>query len=338
MTLQVFPVSSLSVTLSVHRAALESRRPELEATLRAGAGREGTARMEEDWARLLAVCQTWGQDLEQAEARIHRLEGELESLDRRLEEVEGDCVAWCLPPSLDTAPGELRELEASLQGLGALGDSLQVARAAKDHLPTAVAAGIRLLELERRLGAVQDAGAARRCQLAMLEVQEEPGSQQFLARGVGEGWQRCLTEDNVPYFVSHGSSSTQWDHPQFLALLSQLATMNTVKYSAYRLALKLRKVQQRLCLDLLDIASAEVCFDSHGLTQEKHDLTIRVPEMVTVLTSVYETLHQCEPEDIEVELCVDLALNWILNVFDCQRLGFTRVLSFKLALVSRLEK
>ena len=99
------------------------------------------------------------------------------------------------------------------------------------------------------------------------------------------------------------------------------------------MALKLRKVQQRLCLDLLDIASAEVCFDSHGLTAEKHDLTICVPEMVTVLTSIYETLHQCEPEDIDVSLCVDLALNWILNVFDSQRQGFTRVLSFKLAVV-----
>merc|ERR1719370_1601309 len=116
-------------------------------------------------------------------------------------------------------------------------------------------------------------------------------------------------------------------------LLAQLAAMNTVKFSAYRLALKLRKVQQRLCLDLLDIASAEVCFDSHGLTAEKHDLTICVPEMVTVLTSIYETLHQCEPEDIDVSLCVDLALNWILNVFDSQRQGFTRVLSFKLAVV-----
>ena len=54
------------------------------------------------------------------------------------------------------------------------------------------------------------------------------------------------------------------------------------------MALKLRKVQQRLCLDLLDIASAEVCFDSHGLTAEKHDLTICVPEMVTILASIYE--------------------------------------------------
>ena len=67
-----------------------------------------------------------------------------------------------------------------------------------------------------------------------MQVQEEPGSQQFLSRGLSEGWERCLTDDSVPYFVSHGSSSTQWDHPAFVTLLAQLAAMNTVKFSAYR--------------------------------------------------------------------------------------------------------
>ena len=32
-------------------------------------------------------------------------------------------------------------------------------------------------------------------------------------------------------------------------------------------------------------------------------------------------------------LCVDLALNWILNVYDSQRQGFVRVISFKLAVI-----
>ena len=73
----------------------------------------------------------------------------------------------------------------------------------------------------------------------LLQVQEEPGSQQFLSRGLAEGWERCLTDDSVPYFVSHGSSSTQWDHPAFVTLLAQLAAMNTVKFSAYRCVAKL---------------------------------------------------------------------------------------------------
>ena len=73
----------------------------------------------------------------------------------------------------------------------------------------------------------------------LFQVQEEPGSQQFLSRGLAEGWERCLTDDSVPYFVSHGSSSTQWDHPAFVTLLAQLAAMNTVKFSAYRYVAKL---------------------------------------------------------------------------------------------------
>lgn len=70
----------------------------------------------------------------------------------------------------------------------------------------------------------------------------------------------------------------------FVDMMEEVAAMNVVKFSAYRVALKLRKIQQKLCLDLLDIASALVCFESHGLTSDKDDLVIHVPEMVTVLT------------------------------------------------------
>ena len=67
--------------------------------------------------------------------------------------------------------------------------------------------------------------------------------------------------------------------------MSELMEMNTVKYSAYRLALKLRRVQQRLCLDLLDLEAAVLGFDMHGLTPDRHDMAIEVPEMVAVASS-----------------------------------------------------
>ena len=70
------------------------------------------------------------------------------------------------------------------------------------------------------------------------------------------GWERGLNEDKVPYYLNHDEQKTQWDHPLFSDLLDSLLNFNTVKYSAYRLALKLRKVQQRLCLDLLDMEAA----------------------------------------------------------------------------------
>ena len=245
--------------------------------------------------------------------------------------VEREQGGWALPPSLDTVEAEREELEQTVFSLRGLEEQVVQTRliTEQDQGGTLASATAhqKLVAIEKRLTELQKAAGRKREQLAGLQVQQDPGNQEFLAASVPEGWERCLTEDSVPYFSSHVNETTQWDHPEFASLLDTLSDINMVKFSAYRLALKLRKVQQKLCLDLLDIASAVVCFNVHGLTAEKHDLTICVPEMVTILTSIYETLHQCEPQDIHVELCVDLALN------DCQRQGFTRVLSFKLGLV-----
>ena len=155
----------------------------------------------------------------------------------------------------------------------------------------------------------------------------------FLSVALPTGWERGM-EDGIPYFINHQEQCTQWDHPEFTDLMESLLEMNTVKYSVYRMALKLRKVQQKLCLDLLDLKSALVAFNEHGLTKDKHDSLIAVPQMVVVLTSIYEALHEEEPEEVVVPLCIDLCLNWLLNVYDTNRQsGQVRVVSFKIGLL-----
>merc|ERR1719510_2457246 len=100
------------------------------------------------------------------------------------------------------------------------------------------------------------------------------------------------------------------------------------------MALKLRKVQQKLCLDLLDLKSAQVAFDEHGLSEDKHESLIAIPEMVIVLTSIYEAVYEEDPDEVNVPLCVDICLNWLLNVFDPARAcGQIRVLSFKIGIL-----
>ncbi len=150
-----------------------------------------------------------------------------------------------------------------------------------------------------------------------------------------KGWERGLTpKERIPYYLNHSDESTQWDHPLYSELMCRLLEVNTVRYSAYRLALKLRRVQQRLCLDLLDLETALFAFDEHGLTADRHDLAIQVPEIVLVLSHIYQALRQEEPESVEsVPLCVDLCLNWLLNVYDSARVGQLRVLSFKLGVL-----
>lgn len=150
-------------------------------------------------------------------------------------------------------------------------------------------------------------------------------------------------------FHSHERENTHWDHPEMIELMKSLADLNEVRFSAYRTALKLRTVQKRLgCIDFpsytfpvrfskiifvrlafdrLAMNVAIESFDRHGL-RAQNDKLIDIPDMTTVLHSLYVTI-----EPIDMPLMLDLAINWILNVYDSQRTGQIRVLSFKASLI-----
>ena len=83
------------------------------------------------------------------------------------------------------------------------------------------------------------------------------------------GWERGI-QDEIPYFINHLEESTQWDHPVFTELMSSLNELNNVKFSAYRMALKLRQIQKKLCLEHLDLESAMFGFEMHGLTSDRY--------------------------------------------------------------------
>ena len=146
------------------------------------------------------------------------------------------------------------------------------------------------------------------------------------------GWER-RTQNDVPYFVNHHEKLTQWDHPIFQDLLDSLLELNNIKFCTYRMASKLRRVQKKLGLELLDLEAAIIGFELHGLSSDRHGYTIQVPEMVIVLTSMFEAVKNEELVEINVALQVDLALNYVLNLFDTQRNGKVRVESFKLCLL-----
>lgn len=75
--------------------------------------------------------------------------------------------------------------------------------------------------------------------------------------------------------------------------------------------------------DRIPMSVAIESFDRHGL-RAQNDKLIDIPDMTTVLHSLYVTIDQ-----IDLPLMLDLAINWILNVYDSQRTGQIRVLSFK---------
>uniref|UniRef100_A0A3P8SUI0 Dystrophin n=1 Tax=Amphiprion percula TaxID=161767 RepID=A0A3P8SUI0_AMPPE len=128
------------------------------------------------------------------------------------------------------------------------------------------------------------------------------------------------------------TQTTCWDHPKMAELYQSLADLNNVRFSAYRTAMKLRRLQKALCLDLLSMPMACEVFDQHGLKQNEQLLDIS--QLVTCLTSLYQRLEQSHSHLVSVPLCVDMCLNWLLNVYDTGRTGKIRTLSFKTGIIS----
>lgn len=146
----------------------------------------------------------------------------------------------------------------------------------------------------------------------------EPGphaAPAYLRGSVSPPWERGTAANHVPYYMNHSTQQTQWDHPALAELMQQLSQLNTVRFSAYRTSLKLRRLQRRLALHHLPLSHAVEAFDGHGL-RAQNDKLIDVPDMLTVLATLYETIGTEAGEPIDMPLCLDLCINWLLNVYD----------------------
>uniref|UniRef100_A0A8C5WP12 Dystrophin n=1 Tax=Laticauda laticaudata TaxID=8630 RepID=A0A8C5WP12_LATLA len=85
-------------------------------------------------------------------------------------------------------------------------------------------------------------------------------------------------------------------------------------------------------LDLLNLSAACDALDQHNLKQ--NDQPIDILQIINCLTTIYDKLEQEHNNLVNVPLCVDMCLNWLLNVYDTCRTGRIRVLSFKTGIIS----
>uniref|UniRef100_A0A3Q4N034 Utrophin n=1 Tax=Neolamprologus brichardi TaxID=32507 RepID=A0A3Q4N034_NEOBR len=120
------------------------------------------------------------------------------------------------------------------------------------------------------------------------------------------------------------TQTTCWDHPKMTELYQSLAAAESSVSKLERLLMVL--------LDLLDLSVAQNTFEQHKLTNNNQLLT--VPDVINCLTSIYDGLEQEHKDLVNVPLCVDMCLNWLLNVYDTGRSGKIRVLSMKIGLLS----
>ncbi|XP_021924412.1 dystrophin-like isoform X3 [Zootermopsis nevadensis] len=294
-------------------------------------------KLSEKWNALIDRSDQWQRKLDDSLTKMRLFQKNLEDLSSRISAADAMKNSWQTPNDMTEVGEMLEQLRKFGERLGPIQRTVedvndQAALFTSNNVLVSHINLNRLEDLNTRWKFLQMAVDDRYKQLNNFGKEGSPPNQGFLSASVEPPWERAITANKVPYYINHELETTHWDHPKMIELMNSLSDLNEVRFSAYRTAMKLRTVQKRLCLDLLSLAAALESFDSHGL-RAQNDKLIDVPDMVTVLTSLYELIAADNPNLVNVPLCLDLAINWLLNVYDSQRTGQIRVLSFKVGLV-----
>ncbi|XP_047620792.1 dystrophin isoform X2 [Phacochoerus africanus] len=292
-----------------------------------------------EWEKLNLHSADWQRKIDEALERLQELQEATDELDLKLCQAEvikgswqpvGDLLIDSLQDHLEKVKalrGEIAPLKENVSHINDLARQLTTLgiQLSPYNLST-------LEDLNTRWKLLQVAVEDRIRQLHEAHRDFGPASQHFLSTSVQGPWERAISPNKVPYYINHETQTTCWDHPKMTELYQSLADLNNVRFSAYRTAMKLRRLQKALCLDLLSLSAACDALDQHNLKQ--NDQPMDILQIINCLTTVYDRLEQEHNNLVNVPLCVDMCLNWLLNVYDTGRTGRIRVLSFKTGIVS----
>ncbi|XP_061104385.1 dystrophin-related protein 2-like isoform X1 [Conger conger] len=290
------------------------------------------------WEKLTARCADRQRHMELTLERLLEMQGAMGELCVALDQAEGVRDAWepvgdlfidSLQDHIDATKLFKEELTQVKEAMKQTNDQAHQLATSNVHLSVENAQALEHLNSRWRL--LQGSIEERLKQLQDAHRDFGPGSQHFLSSSVQIPWERAVSANKVPYYINHHAQTTSWDHPKMTELYQALVDLNNVKFSAYRTAMKLRRVQKTLRLDMLTLGSLTDVFREQELQHGEH--VMDVADVIHVLSGLYERLEEERGVLVNIPLCVDMCLNWLLNVYDSGRNGKVRVLSFKTGLV-----
>ncbi|XP_018411868.1 PREDICTED: utrophin-like [Nanorana parkeri] len=328
--------------------------PEEKAQKIARTMRTQSMEVKERWENLNSQAGSWQKQVEKALEKLKVLQSAMDDLDSELMAAEEVRNAWKPVGDLliDSLKEQIEKTSAFGEEIAPISSKVNTVNdvasrlSALDIQPSAKTAR-QLDDLNIRWKLLQAAVEERLKHLHEAHQDFGPSSQHFLSTSVQLPWQRSVSLNKVPYYInhhvqysvldvgaqrSHQTQTTCWDHPKMAELFQSLGDLNNVRFSAYRTAMKIRRLQKTLCLDLLELSTTHNMFKQHELNQNQQLLS--VPEIISILTSIYDSIEEKHKDLVNVPLCVDMCLNWLLNVYDTGRTGKIRVQSLKIGLMS----
>ncbi|KAM7367861.1 hypothetical protein PAMP_014130 [Pampus punctatissimus] len=288
--------------------------PEEKARGLARAIRKQTVEVRERWERLKGHVGGWHSQVELALERLQELQSSMDQLDLRLTQAEETKATWQPVGDLliDSLQDHIDKTMAFREEIAPLRQDVRIVNELSAELTPldiqlSSTASRQLDQLNMRWKLLQVSVEDRLKLLQEAHRDFGPSSQHFLSTSVQLPWQRAVSQNKVPYYINHQTQTTCWDHPKMTELYQSL-------------------------VDLLDLSVAQNTFEQHKLTNNNQLLS--VPDVINCLTSIYDGLEQEHKDLVNVPLCVDMSLNWLLNVYDTGRSGKIRVLSMKIGLLS----
>ncbi|KAI4875110.1 hypothetical protein NFI96_025242 [Prochilodus magdalenae] len=128
---------------------------------------------------------------------------------------------------------------------------------------------------------------------------------------------------------SKSSKATVEKRQLFMEMRAQ--NFDVIRLSTYRTACKLRFVQKRCNLHLVDVWNMIEAFRDNGLSTLDHNAEINVSRLETILSSIFYQLNKRLPttHQINVEQSVGLLLNFMVATYDSEGHGKLTVFSMK---------
>ncbi|XP_026505322.1 utrophin [Terrapene carolina triunguis] len=313
--------------------------PEEKAQRIAKAMRKQSSEVKEKWESLNASANHWQKQVDKALEKLKDLQCAMDDLDADLKEAENVRNGWKPVGDLliDSLQEHIEKTTAFREEIAPINLKVKTVNDLSSQLSPldlhpSLKMSRQLDDLNMRWKLLQVSVEDRLKLLQEAHQDFGPESQHFLSTSVQLPWQRSVSHNKVPYYINHQTQTTCWDHPKMSELFQSLADLNNVRFSAYRTAIKIRRLQKALCLDLLDLNRTNEVFKEHKLSQ--NDQLLGVQDVISCLTTTYTGLEEKHKDMVNVPLCVDMCLNWLLNVYDTGRTGKIRVQSLKIGLMS----
>ncbi|XP_046883823.1 dystrobrevin alpha isoform X8 [Hypomesus transpacificus] len=132
-----------------------------------------------------------------------------------------------------------------------------------------------------------------------------------------------------------GSGDTMADRRQLFAEM-RAQDLDSIRLSTYRTACKLRFVQKKCNLHLVDIWNVIEAFRENGLNTMDLNTEFTVARLEAILSTIFYQLNKRMPttHQISVEQSISLLLNFLLAAYDPEGLGKISVFIVKMALAT----